>query len=150
MVEDDVVRRLRQVEDRLAIGELLANYCYALDRGLEDMFRGLWVADGVWEFQAPLGRHEGIDRIMAMWRDIRTQTTNVHHLTADVCVVELTDDEARVRSDGLAQATAQDAAAAETMFVHFDDVLRRVGGQWRFASRFVHFYGQALMETGSG
>lgn len=146
MTDVGVGERLRRLEDRLAIGELLADYNYALDRGLAAMFRSLWADDGVWEFQAPLGRYVGIERIMAAWSEIRAQTPDVHHLTADIVVVRLDDTEAEVRSDGLAQAGPGGGSERVTMFCHFEDRLRKIDGRWRFLERFVHFYADAVVE----
>lgn len=56
--------RIRELEDRLAIGELIASYGPLVDAGAAEAAAALWTEDGCYDVDT--GRYDGRDGIAAM------------------------------------------------------------------------------------
>src|SRR5207248_10067967 len=88
------------LEEKDAIREVLAEYCFRLDGGDYDGMAALFTEDGVWE--TDFGRGTGHAGIAAHARDIRARAGSPRpraaHLTTHI-VVKLTGDAAEVHSN---------------------------------------------------
>ncbi|MER6975669.1 nuclear transport factor 2 family protein [Streptomyces carpinensis] len=72
----DLERRLRQVEDQLAIYQLISAYGPLADGNLHDEAASLWTEDGVYDID--LGRFEGREAIAGFLRGELHQTLTTH------------------------------------------------------------------------
>jgi ketosteroid isomerase-like protein len=88
------------LEEKDAIRELLAEYCFRLDGGDYDGMAALFAEDGVWE--TDFGKGTGRAGIAGHARDIRARAGDNRpravHLTTNI-VIALNGEEAEVRSN---------------------------------------------------
>ncbi len=88
------------IEEKDAIREVLAEYCFALDGGRYDDMAALFTGDGTWD--TAFGAATGRAAIAAQARDIRLRAGDNRpravHLTTNI-VIALAGDEAEVRSN---------------------------------------------------
>jgi ketosteroid isomerase-like protein len=132
-------QRIRQLEDRVAIEELIARYCLAMDNrdlaAIERLFTDdthVWSADGVMNCR---GRAAAVD----MFRGRFTVLGPSNHFTHDRIVeFDGTDPD---RATGLVLSHAEMQRKGQPMIaaIRYQDVYRRCGGDWRFAERGLSF-----------
>jgi hypothetical protein len=88
------------LEDKDAIREVLAEYCFRLDGGRYDDMAALFTTDGTWD--TAFGAATGHAAIAQQARDIRTRAGDNRpravHLVTNI-VIALAGDEAEVRSN---------------------------------------------------
>lgn len=130
-----IEERLKLVEDQLEISQLRAHYCHLLDSRRWDEFVDLFTSDGVFEGLETVRGHDEIraffgERVPQLAEDFWHFCTNG--------TVEISGDTAtgRISMEYLSVTKGISFASAG----HYDDVLRRVDGRWRFASRTITFY----------
>lgn len=137
-----------EANDILAIQQLLARYGqFVDDRRFEDIAT-LFCADGVWE-AGPM-RFAGHAEIIAGFEQIEPPEPGmVKHLTFTP-VIEGSGDEARSWADAIALTVGQPGEPCPVVAAgRYHDVLRREGGQWRFARR-VFVYSRTPVPEGLG
>lgn len=133
--------RVRHLEDRVAIGELIARYCLVMDNrdvdAIESLFTPdarVWSADGVMDAQ---GRQAVVEMFMG-----RFTVPGPSNLFTHDRIVEF-DHMDPDRATGLVlahvgmQRNGQQILAA----IRYQDVYQRCEGRWRFRERglsFVH------------
>jgi len=146
-VTDDLAARVRRLEDRLEISELIVRYATLLDDAQWDALGELFTIDGV--FGSPhsttVGRAEVVENFKVKhapftwtWHDPHGQ------------VVEFDDDDhARGTVIGYAEL-GNDKATIVTSIRYLDDY-RREDGRWRFARRNVlSLYGLTDADRNAG
>jgi len=126
------------LEDRLAIGDLLARYCHAMDASRADLAIGLFAEGAVLE--TPVGEARGRDAILA-WIEgrlaLRSSQHQVGHYLLNPLVAASGPDRARVRSMLLytRQAIGREGSAELlSTGIYEDEVVRGADG-WRFLHR---------------
>ncbi|WP_207918711.1 nuclear transport factor 2 family protein [Saccharopolyspora karakumensis] len=134
-MNDDVLRRIARLEAREAIRDLDARYCRALDDGDWDALVSLFTEDG--EFVG-LARATGHAELRAFFAGLADAglTAFWHHVTNLDITLE-GEDTARARSF-LWQPCVQDGVP-HIAAGRYTDSLRRVDGNWRYASKQVSF-----------
>lgn len=143
---DSLELRVRRLEDRAAIEELQANYCHAIDKVIPELFEKLWTSDAVWEFPPPMGRYEGLDRIMAVHGELGIQSPRTHHVTCDIVFLSLSDDEAVTRSDCVAQAGPPTGPLGAVGYADYQDRIKKVDGVWKFTERIARVYTEVIIK----
>ena len=135
--------RLQRVEDQLEIGQLRARYCHLLDEQRWDEFVDLFTEDGSFKGLAEV---EGREALLAFFgKTVPTLGEGFWHFCTNG-TVDLAGDTATGRismeylsvKDGVSYVSAG----------HYDDVLVRVGGRWKFRSRAITFYYFAPLSEG--
>ncbi len=119
-------------EDRLAIREVLAAYCHAIDKGRWHDLRALFTPDCQLDFGALMGVHEGhagVDRFADM---LQSTGLFMRHYTTNV-VIAGDGDRARAESYVLA-VTGTPGNLAQTTGFYEDDLVKQ-DGRWRFRVR---------------
>lgn len=130
-----IEERLRRVEDQLEIAQLRASYCHLLDERRWDEFVALFTPDGVFEGLEAVSGHEALhaffsQRVPKLAEDFWHFCTNgTVELDGDVATGRISMEYLSV-TDGVSFVSAG----------HYDDMMRRVDGRWRFASRKITFY----------
>jgi 3-phenylpropionate/cinnamic acid dioxygenase small subunit len=122
------------LEDREAIRELLARYCFLLDGHRLREFATLFTADGEWISRN--GTAKGPGAIERLLRDLVPEPVSGRrrkHFTANI-IIELADDRATVVSNFL---VVRDSEAGPVISVAgtYDDVLVRTLEGWKFRAR---------------
>lgn len=130
------------LESRLAIADLVANYCHGCDRHDESLFLSIWHDDAVWEFPPPWGAVKGRDEIAlfldtVIWKGL----PETHHWTTNLVVTP--DPADPDRATGICNvscaATDMDGRSISIAGTYHDTYERR-GGEWRIAVRAVELF----------
>lgn len=136
-----LARRVRNVEDELAIARLLARCAHAVDYGDETTSLDGFTADATWE-----GRHVGTGKTFVLHHGAtelaaffagHTRAPHLYHkhVVADLDV-DIHDDEATSTSYVLFLVSGPGAIPALGGFGRYRDRLRRCDdGMWRITSR---------------
>jgi ketosteroid isomerase-like protein len=125
------------VEDRLAIEDLFVRYTTALDEGDVEGVVGCFTEDG-WLDSPIVGRHDGKARLRQFAvkiADRRRPGTQFRHVISNFRI-DVSGDRGRARCYLLDYATV--AGTTELLSPgEYDCQLKKVGGEWLFASRLV-------------
>lgn len=128
-------QRLRRVEDQLEIAQLRARYCHLLDDRRWEEFVDLFTEDGSFTgLEAVCGRAALLDffsnRVPRLAQQFWHFCTNgTIELDGDTATGRISMEYLSV-TDGVSYVSAG----------HYDDVLVRQDGRWRFRSRAITFY----------
>ena len=122
------------LEDRDAIRELLARYCFLLDGFRLSEFAALFTADGEWISRN--GQATGPEAIERLLRGLVPEPApgwRRKHFTTNI-IIELSDDRAGVASNFL---VVRDSEAGPVVAVAgtYDDTVVRTADGWKFKSR---------------
>jgi 3-phenylpropionate/cinnamic acid dioxygenase small subunit len=128
------------LEDKDAIREVLAEYCFRLDGDRFDDMAALFTEDGTWD--TAFGAATGRANIVALVQSIRAkapkpQPRAIHHVTN--VIIALDGDRATVRSNW---TTVQNDPAGPRIGSggsYADDMVRTADG-WRFKRRKIDRY----------
>lgn len=126
------------LEDRLAIDDLLAGYCHAMDAARADLAIRLFAQDAVLE--TPIGNAEGRDAILAWIEErlaSRSSDYQVGHYLLNPLFAPVGADRMRVRSMLLYTRQAIGSMGAAELGgtgIYEDEVVRTPAG-WRFRHR---------------
>lgn len=150
-MDDDILRRLRRLEDREKICELQATYCFLVDDRRFDELVDHWFAeDARCDFRDVTGAMQpmistGRAEIRAFFKDV------VGRLLDDMCHTvhnqRIVVDGDTATGDCYFELTAIDLPNRESVVGagRYLDTYRRVDGAWRFAQRDARiFYLTAL------
>jgi hypothetical protein len=122
------------LEDKDAIRELLAAYCFRLDGYRLRELAGLFSDDGQWisRYGHATGR-EAIERLLAKLVPVPSSGQRRKHFTTNI-IIKLDGDRAEVVSNFL---VVRDSRAGPVIAVAgtYDDLVVRVGATWQFRSR---------------
>jgi uncharacterized protein (TIGR02246 family) len=131
---DDLVARLRRLEDDRDIRQLIASYGPAVDAGDADAAARLWSSDGVYDVDG--WRMEGRTDIHAMVRSAAHQNLVAkgccHFLGP--CVVTVSGDEAVAVCESLVLIRDGDGYRVWRATAHHF-ALRRIDEQWQITTR---------------
>lgn len=131
MGSDDLSRRIRRLEDRAELRELVNRYCLAIDDSDWDALSGLFAAD------AEMAGQVGPRGVAGVLRSIRSGYGRTIH-TALAQVLEFADDD---HASGIVPSRGELSIAGQTVLCamrYLDDYVR-VDGGWRFARRVLRF-----------
>jgi len=133
--------RLRGLEDREQIRELVARYCYVMDdRDLQGMI-DLFTEDVVVASSDGMMDSQGRDAVVAMFQGRWAVLGPSLHWTHDQIVV--LDEGDPDRATGLVQCHAEMTRSGEPRLssIRYADEFRRCAdGRWRFARRVLSFF----------
>jgi hypothetical protein len=118
-------------EDRLAIGELLAAYCWTIDFGRWDDLPGFFTTDCRLDF-GTLGVHEGHDGVRRFAKMIGGIGVRMRHYTTNVVV---TGDGASAESRSYVLAFVGEPGALQTTTGRYEDRLVKQDGRWLLRER---------------
>lgn len=129
----DMETRMTHIEDRIAISELRARYCFLVDQGRAQEAVDLFTEDG--EFHGPRNSYRGREEHLRHYSD-HTLSAMWHFVTNEIIEIR-----------GLS-ATGQCYCSMPCVFngesyvcaCQYDDLLSKEDGHWKFKSRKVTFY----------
>ena len=123
------------VEEKDAIRELLAEYCYRLDDGRFEEMAALFAEEGIWE--TAFGAATGRAAIADLARNIRARAGETRprgiHLVTNIAIA-LDGDSARVRSNWTVVQNSPEGPKIGSGGAYYDDLVKEAG-QWRFRHR---------------
>lgn len=128
-------QRIRKVEDELAIIQLRARYCHLLDDMQWDDFVDLFTEDGVFE---GLSQVSGKPAIMQFFsQDVPKVAERFWHFCTNGTVnIEGDTATGRISMEYISISNGVSYTSAG----HYDDVMVRENGVWKFKSRKITFY----------
>lgn len=147
MAEKDLEKRVQELEDREAIKEVVAKYCYYVDkRRLEDLM-GLF-HEKVELNAGALGSYKGKAEVRKFYGEIVPQAlSDAWHLVHNH-LIELKDNEANSCSyfevTGIRQGQAIIGAGI------YDDRLVKEGGRWQILTRNINIDYMVPLKEGWG
>ena len=132
--------RLGELEDRLAITDLLYQYATALDTRDWDLLRRTFTADGVADYLEFGGVNEGGEAIVALCSGVLEGLDSSQHLIANPRVTRLDGDRAEASCYFQAQHFLASPAGGNAYLVggRYDDRLVRTEDGWRIEHRTLH------------
>jgi uncharacterized protein (TIGR02246 family) len=123
------------VEDKDAIRELMAEYCFRLDDGHYNDMAALFTEDGTWD--TAFGKATGRAAIAELARSIRARTgadrPRSAHLVTNI-VIALEDARARVRSNWIVMQNSPGGPKIGSGGAYADEIVER-DGRWLFHYR---------------
>lgn len=127
------------LEEKDAIREVMARYCFALDDGRFADMAALFTENGTWQtfFGKATGR-KAIAEFAAGLRAHRTENPRaIHHVTN--IVITLDGHSAKVRSNWTTVQNSPDGPKIGSGGAYDDDMVK-IGGQWFFRYRTIDRY----------
>ena len=123
------------LEEKDAIREVMAEYCFRLDSGEFEQMAVLFTAEGTWD--TAFGKATGRDAIAALARDIRARAADTRprgiHLVTNI-VIALDGERARVRSNWTVVQNGPDGPKIGSGGAYADEMTKE-DGHWRFRYR---------------
>jgi 3-phenylpropionate/cinnamic acid dioxygenase small subunit len=123
------------IEDKDAIRELMAEYCFRLDDGRYDDMAALFTEDGTWD--TAFGKATGRAEIAKLAADIRARAganrPRAAHLVTNI-VIALDGAHARVRSNWIVMQNSPDGPKIGSGGAYADEIVQHEG-QWLFRYR---------------
>lgn len=140
MSDTHLAARIRRLEDREAIRELIGAYGYTIDNRDIDGLAALFCADGVLQSADGVMNAEGRAAIIEMYKGRFAVLGPTFHFTHDQAIT--LDDADPDRATGVIASHAEVTRNGETMLaaIRYHDTYRREDGRWRFAKRVLNFF----------
>jgi SnoaL-like domain len=122
-------------EEKDAIREVMAEYCFALDGGRYDEMAALFTDNGTWD--TAFGKATGRGAIAALARDIRLRAGDNRprgvHLVTNIAIA-LDGEKAEVRSNWTVVQNSPEGPRIGSGGAYADQMVK-AGGKWRFRYR---------------
>ena len=123
------------VEEKDAIREVLAEYCFRLDDGRFDEMAALFTEGGTWD--TAFGKATGRPAIAELARSLRVRVTEPRpravHLVTNI-VIALEGERATVRSNWMVMQNSPEGPRIGSGGA-YDDEMVKEGGRWLFRYR---------------
>jgi SnoaL-like domain len=134
--EDDLVARLRRLEDAHEIGQLRARYCHYLDDGRWDDLAELFTEDG--EFVG-VSTARGRDELRTFYAEMQAGSLSAwwHFSTSETVLL---DGDRASGQTWLLQPCVVDEEPHVAAGRYDDQLVRDAAGTWRFRRRKVTFF----------
>lgn len=139
----DLEARIVRMEDELAIGQLRARYCHLLDDMDWPAFIALFTPDGEFEGLSKVKGQEALMRFFS--QDVPKIAERFWHFCTNG-TVEIDGSRATGRISMEYISTTQGRSYVSAG--HYDDVMVKVDGAWKFASRKITFYFYSPLSEG--
>ncbi len=139
---DALLRRVDELESRMALRDLVTDYCLGFDNRDWERFISIWHDDAIWEIGPPFGTFSGhagireavLDVLYPVWRE-------THHLTSNLRLEFDNPDQARGVCNVDCMGATTDDIVQMISATYSDDYERR-DGVWKIARRHVviHYF----------
>jgi hypothetical protein len=124
------------LEEKDAIREVLAEYCFRLDSGWYDGMAALFAENGTWE--TAFGKATGREAIAALAGDIRARAGDNRprgiHLVANIAITFDGENAADIRSNWTVVQNSPDGPKIGSGGAYHDQMVKQ-GGRWLFRYR---------------
>lgn len=140
MTDPDLATRIRRLEDREAIRELVGRYGFVIDNRDIEGLAELFCEDGVLQSQDGVMNARGRAAIVEMYKGRFAVLGPTFHFTHDHAIT--LDERDPDSATGIIASHAEVTRNGETMLaaIRYHDRYRRENGRWRFASRMLSFF----------
>ena len=124
------------LEEKDAIREVMAEYCFRLDSGWFDGMAALFIENGTWD--TAFGKATGREAIAALANDIRARAGDNRprgiHLVTNIVITFDGDTAADVRSNWTVVHNSSDGPKVGSGGAYNDQMVKQ-GGRWLFRYR---------------
>jgi uncharacterized protein (TIGR02246 family) len=130
--------RVKAIEDRIAIDDLVSAYCLAIDERDFGRFLSLFIEDAVLRHEDGVMRLEGLAAIREYYTQRFAGYGMTFHTPHSRLVGFVSPDEAT----GVVTGHAEMSEGGELVLaaIRYTDRYRRLDGRWRFAERVLGFW----------
>jgi hypothetical protein len=133
------------LEEKDAIRDLFARYCFYTDSGQMEKYAALFTEDCDWDGGA-FGRHQGRANVLAKMKAAGDAATKLRHLTIN-SLIEINGDEAHATSYILLFGVGGEAPLPVFAGLYFDHLVK-LNGQWLFKQRKIRTdFQEAVIKT---
>jgi ketosteroid isomerase-like protein len=137
--ENSLEARLRRIEDRIAIEELVARYGLVMDDRDMDGMPGLFTEDARILSRDGVMDARGRDAVIELYRGRFAVLGPSYHFTHDR-IIRFGDDPDEATGIVLSHAEMQRKGEPMLAAIRYSDRYRREHGAWRFAERLFDFF----------
>ncbi len=133
--------RVTELEARIAIRDLVSDYCHGFDKRDFSRFLAIWWPDCVWDIGPPFGRfegHEGIHR--AIHEVLWPAWSESHHLTTNLTIHFLDSQNATAVCDVDCVGTLSTDTQCQIVGASYEDTLQARNGRWKIQQRNVQIH----------
>ncbi|MEJ2863629.1 nuclear transport factor 2 family protein [Actinomycetospora flava] len=135
----DLVRRVELLEARWEIARLISSFAHGLDLQDRDLLRSVFFSDSVLDL-GHLGRHEGIEEIVASFEAQWKVIPHMHHWFADP-LIDIDLDAGTATDTVTVDVFLTDLRSGPSQIASiYRDRLERRDGAWRFTHRQLEIY----------
>ncbi|MCZ8130918.1 MAG: nuclear transport factor 2 family protein [Steroidobacteraceae bacterium] len=139
MTDTSLERRIRRLEDRVEIGELIARYGLAMDGRDLDEIEAIFTPDAVLRSRDGVMNARGREAIVLLYRGRFTVLGPSNHFTHDRIVTFDANDPDLARGLVVSHAEMNRNGRGMIAAIRYADVYQRHEGAWRFAERELSF-----------
>ena len=125
-------------DDRLAIAEIMAAYCHAIDLGRWEGFPALFTEDCRLDFGSLMGVFEGTDGVRRFADTMQRLGLFMRHFTTNAIVK---GDGERASAESYVLAITGPPGSSSQTTGRYEDEFVKVGGRWRIRVR------RAILDT---
>lgn len=138
---DQLQLRVTELEGRIAIRDLVSDYCHGFDKRDYARFLAIWWPDCVWDIGPPFGKfagHEGIHE--AIHEVLWPAWQESHHLTTNLRINFLDETNASSICDVDCVGTLAGEDVCQIVGATYEDTLQSRGGEWKILKRKVQIH----------
>ena len=139
MEESIMSDRLRMVDDRLAIIELVAQYAFAIDRGDFSCLVSSFLTDGRFYSEDGQFSAQGHILLRRLWETELAKITFSRHIVNHQSIVLDQDDRDRASGTVAGHAESVRNGKADIFAMNYHDHYQRNAGRWVFSERKIQF-----------
>jgi ketosteroid isomerase-like protein len=139
-IASDIERRLRQLEDRVEIGELIARYGLVMDDRDMDAMPDLFTPDAIVRSADGVMNAQGRETLVELFRGRFKVLGPSNHFTHDRIVTFDPHDPDAARGLVLSHAEMHRKNMPMLAAIRYTDRYRRHEGRWKFAERVLSFF----------
>lgn len=136
-----LLKRVDELESRMALRDLVTDYCLGFDNNDWETFISIWHEDAVWEIGPPFGTFTGHDGIkQAVYEILYPFWRETHHLTSNLRITFSDSDHARGICNVDCMGASKEDNVVQMINASYTDDFERRDGVWKIAKRKVDLH----------
>jgi ketosteroid isomerase-like protein len=133
--------RIAELEARIAIRDLVSDYCHGFDKRDYSRFAAIWWPDCIWDIGPPFGSFEGHEGIHNAIHDVLWPAwQESHHLTTNLRITFQDARNANSVCDVDCVGTLTGDTQCQMVGASYFDTLQARDGQWKIQQRKVQIH----------
>jgi len=138
---EGLLQRVDELESRMALRDLVTDYCLGFDNHDWGTFIAIWHEDAVWEIGPPFGTFEGHTGIKkAVYEILYPFWRETHHLTTNLRINFSDADHAHGVCNVDCMGASKDGGIVQMVNATYSDDFERRAGVWKIARRKVELH----------
>jgi ketosteroid isomerase-like protein len=133
--------RVTELEARIAIRDLVSDYCHGFDKRDYARFLAIWWPDCLWDIGPPFGKFEGHEGIhKAIHEVLWPAWSESHHLSTNLVIKFHDAENATSVCDVDCVGTLAGETQCQIVGATYEDALQARDGQWKIQQRKVQIH----------